>query len=208
MGADGVPREQAELAETQPRAGTNTFPTHSGARFQMLLLLLCAAARGLSTPAGKSIVADGSGRLVGGWDKEALLRGYQNSAEQPAREVMSADLPADLIGTYYRNAPQRFTGYDGRKVRHPFDADGMVSAISLNGAKGKAVIRQRYVATEPWRSALLARLSSPDNSATRFRFGAAAPASRISRIRMCLRTRASCWRCGRAAARTCWTRSR
>ena len=113
----------------------------------MLLLLQCAAP-GLSTPAGKSIVADGSGRLVGGWDKEALLRGYQNSAEQPAREVMSADLPADLIGTYYRNAPQRFTGYDGRKVRHPFDADGMVSAISLNGAKGKAVIRQRYVATE------------------------------------------------------------
>lgn len=146
-------RTHARIAkQSQTRAGTNIssniLPTLSGARFQMLLLLLCAAAPGLSTPAGKSIVADGSGRLVGGWDKEALLRGYQNSAEQPAREVMSADLPADLIGTYYRNAPQRFTGYDGRKVRHPFDADGMVSAISLNGAKGKAVIRQRYVATE------------------------------------------------------------
>jgi len=110
----------------------------------MLLLFVPSSSLALST----SFKVDGSARAIGSWDKAALLKGYQNSAEQPAREVSCADLPQDLVGTYYRNAPQRFTGYDGRKVRHPFDADGMVTAVTLDGRKGTAVVRQRYVATD------------------------------------------------------------
>ena len=53
-----------------------------------------------------------------------------------------------MVGTYFRNGHARFRGYDGKKVRHPFDADGMVAAISVDGEKGTAVVRQRYVATE------------------------------------------------------------
>ena len=65
-----------------------------------------------------------------------------------AHEIYCADLPADLVGTYYRNGPARFVGYDGRKVRHPFDGDGMVTGVSLDGRNKKAIVRQRYVATD------------------------------------------------------------
>ena len=82
-----------------------------------------------------------------GWDQDALLAGYQNSAEASAFEVECDALPADLIGTYYRNGPARFIGYDGKRVRHPFDGDGMVVAVTLDGRKRSAVVRQRFVAT-------------------------------------------------------------
>ncbi|KAL1496018.1 hypothetical protein AB1Y20_014651 [Prymnesium parvum] len=82
------------------------------------------------------------------WDRSSFLRGYQTPAEICAREVLCAELPHDLRGTYYRCSPARFVGYDGRKVRQPFDADGMVSAISLDGGAGRAVVRQRFVATQ------------------------------------------------------------
>jgi hypothetical protein len=99
---------------------------------------------------GKSALRhlDGSAAASAGWDKSALLRGYENSVEIAACEVPCPNLPQDLVGTYYRNGPSRFVGYDGRKCRHPFDADGMVTAVTLDGRSGKAVVRQRYVATD------------------------------------------------------------
>lgn len=114
----------------------------------LLAALLSTPLSALSRHPPLAMVVDGSAAAIGGWDKAALLKGYQNSAEQPAREIKCASLPAGLVGTYIRNAPQRFTGYDGRKVRHPFDADGMVCAVTLDGRTGSAVVRQRYVATE------------------------------------------------------------
>jgi len=100
----------------------------------------------LATSNGIALSIDAASHGV--WDKPALLRGYQNSKEIPVRQVNCPDLPDDLIGTYYRNGHARFTGYDGQKVRHPFDADGMVTSVSLDGRTGTAVVRQRYVATE------------------------------------------------------------
>ena len=94
------------------------------------------------------LAPDGSSRASGAWDRNALLSGYQNPAEICAREVLCPDLPADLVGTYYRNMHARFTGWSGRKVRHPFDADGMVTGVTLDGRSGKAVVRQRFVATD------------------------------------------------------------
>ena len=90
---------------------------------------------------------DGPARAHTSWDKAALLRGYENAMELSAREVCCAELPNDLRGTYYRNGPARFVGYDGQKIRHPFDADGLVTAVTLDGPAGTAVVRQRYVAT-------------------------------------------------------------
>ena len=102
----------------------------------------------LASPAGvASLAVDGSAAAHASWSKAAHLAGYQNSDEIAAREIHCADLPADLVGTYFRNGPARFVGYDGRKVRHPFDADGMVTGVSLDGRKKKAIVRQRYVAT-------------------------------------------------------------
>lgn len=83
----------------------------------------------------------------GDWNRAALLRGYQNAMEIAAREVRCTSLPSDLVGTYYRNGHARFTGYDGETVAHHFDADGMVTAVTLDGRTGIAVVRQRYVAT-------------------------------------------------------------
>jgi all-trans-8'-apo-beta-carotenal 15,15'-oxygenase len=93
-------------------------------------------------------VADGSLTVDSTWDYDAFLSGYRNNAEVEASEVACADLPRDLVGTYYRNGHARFVGRDGRKVRHPFDADGMVCAVTLDGHAGTAVVRQRYVATD------------------------------------------------------------
>ncbi len=91
---------------------------------------------------------DGSAAASTGYDRAALLKGYSNPAEQAAREVACDSLPADLRGTYFRNGHARFVGYDGRKVRHPFDADGMVTAVTLDGANGRALVRSRFVATD------------------------------------------------------------
>ena len=93
-------------------------------------------------------VTDGSAATVGEWNYDAFMRGYQNPAEMPAFEVSCPELPKDLQGTYFRNGYARFVKYDGKKVRHPFDADGMVTAVSIDGSKGTAVVRQRYVATD------------------------------------------------------------
>jgi len=95
-----------------------------------------------------SALVDGSAAAHGSWDRTAFLRGFRNSAEVAAREVRCAALPEDLVGTYYRNGHARFTGYDGQRVAHHFDADGMVTGVTLDGRSGKAVVRQRYVATE------------------------------------------------------------
>lgn len=86
---------------------------------------------------------------TGSWDRAAFLSGFQNAAEIPAHQVrcMHRASPSDLVGTYYRNGPARFIGYDGKKVRHPLDADGLVTGATLDGRSGTAVVRQRYVAT-------------------------------------------------------------
>ena len=60
--------------------------------------------------------------------------------------LVEPSLPADLIGTYYRNGPGQFE-VGGEKVLHPFDADGMVSAATFNGA-GSCFFRNRFVRTQ------------------------------------------------------------
>jgi all-trans-8'-apo-beta-carotenal 15,15'-oxygenase len=104
----------------------------------MLLLTLATALR-----------AGGDGALIvsSSWDKLAFRRGFLNRVELAAQEVACPALPVDLRGTYFRNGFARFTQWDGAAVRHPFNADGMVCAVSLDGSRGTAVVRQRYVAT-------------------------------------------------------------
>ena len=106
-------------------------------KVSLLVLVTCAAA----------LRIDASKAPTGSWDRAAFLSGFQNAAEIPAHQVQCAQLPSDLVGTYYRNGPARFVGYDGKKVRHPLDADGLVTGVTLDGRSGTAVIRQRYVAT-------------------------------------------------------------
>src|SRR4051812_23020049 len=52
-------------------------------------------------------------------------------------------LPADLLGTLYRNGPSRFESF-GYKYQHLFDGDGGVSAVRFTGtgALGAAKVVQ------------------------------------------------------------------
>jgi len=54
-------------------------------------------------------------------------------------------IPPELAGTLYRNGPGRLER-GGQWVHHPFDGDGMITALRFEG--GKAELRNRFVRTE------------------------------------------------------------
>ncbi|MFM8545835.1 MAG: carotenoid oxygenase family protein [Vulcanococcus sp.] len=56
-------------------------------------------------------------------------------------------IPAELEGTLYRNGPGRLER-GGQWVHHPFDGDGMITALRFEG--GRAQLRNRFVRTEGW----------------------------------------------------------
>jgi all-trans-8'-apo-beta-carotenal 15,15'-oxygenase len=64
---------------------------------------------------------------------------------QPAR----GSLPAGLQGTLYRNGPGRLERA-GQWVHHPFDGDGMITALRFEA--GQALLRNRFVRTEGWQA--------------------------------------------------------
>jgi all-trans-8'-apo-beta-carotenal 15,15'-oxygenase len=58
-------------------------------------------------------------------------------------------IPAELRGTLYRNGPGRLER-GGQWVHHPFDGDGMITALRFEG--GVASLRNRFVRTEGWQA--------------------------------------------------------
>ncbi|MFQ6539356.1 MULTISPECIES: carotenoid oxygenase family protein [Aphanothece] len=66
-------------------------------------------------------------------------------ALQPARGV----IPAELAGSLYRNGPGRLER-GGQWVHHPFDGDGMITALQLEA--GQARLTNRFVRTEGWKA--------------------------------------------------------
>ena len=58
-------------------------------------------------------------------------------------------IPEALVGTLYRNGPGRLER-GGQWVHHPFDGDGMITALRFEG--GGAVLRNRFVRTEGWQA--------------------------------------------------------
>jgi all-trans-8'-apo-beta-carotenal 15,15'-oxygenase len=58
-------------------------------------------------------------------------------------------IPEALVGTLYRNGPGRLER-GGQWVHHPFDGDGMITALRFEG--GSAVLRNRFVRTEGWQA--------------------------------------------------------
>jgi all-trans-8'-apo-beta-carotenal 15,15'-oxygenase len=54
-------------------------------------------------------------------------------------------IPPELVGTLYRNGPGRLER-GGQWVHHPFDGDGMITALRFDG--GTAQLRNRFVRTE------------------------------------------------------------
>ena len=58
-------------------------------------------------------------------------------------------IPAGLNGTLYRNGPGRLERA-GHWVHHPFDGDGMITALRFEG--GGLVLSNRFVRTEGWQA--------------------------------------------------------
>lgn len=58
------------------------------------------------------------------------------------------NLPNDFpIGTLYRNGHGRFESDDGIKVLHPFDGDGLLSAITFDSNTKRILFRNRFINT-------------------------------------------------------------
>ena len=81
------------------------------------------------------------------YDRADWQRGYESQKQEFAYSIDDIDgrLPPDLRGTFFRNGPAMLD-VGGRPVHHPFDGDGMVWSIALDGEK--AFFRNRYVRTE------------------------------------------------------------
>jgi all-trans-8'-apo-beta-carotenal 15,15'-oxygenase len=74
-------------------------------------------------------------------------RGYESLTTEHSYAItdIEGDLPVSLEGTLFRNGPGKLD-INGDLLQHPFDGDGMISAVSFKD--GKAWFRNRYVRTE------------------------------------------------------------
>ncbi|MBD1825605.1 carotenoid oxygenase family protein [Cyanobacteria bacterium FACHB-DQ100] len=74
-------------------------------------------------------------------------RGYRSLTQEYDYWIdeIEGELPAELNGTLFRNGPGLFE-VNGERFQHPFDGDGMISAIAFHD--GRAHFRNRFVRTE------------------------------------------------------------
>ena len=85
-----------------------------------------------------------------GYDRADWASAFRNvGVELDGVSVVAArgEIPAELQGTLYRNGPGRLER-GGQWVHHPFDGDGMITALRFDG--GRAELRNRFVRTEGW----------------------------------------------------------
>ncbi|CAM9702553.1 unnamed protein product [Ascophyllum nodosum] len=81
------------------------------------------------------------------YDIDSWSKGYEDAdpEDQYLMEPSEGSIPEDIEGTWFRNGPAKFkVGND--LVKHPFDGDGMVMAISFS--KEGAYFRNRFVRTK------------------------------------------------------------
>jgi len=79
------------------------------------------------------------------WDRESWEAGFTNVEKECCSELSNRNIPLDLKGTYFRNVYGKFNVGD-TKILHPFDADGMVVAITIYD--GSVTFRNRVVRTK------------------------------------------------------------
>lgn len=85
------------------------------------------------------------------FDRDAWLNGWTTCEQETAAKLKSptkGSIPTDIDGTYFRNGHAKFD-VGKEKILHPFDADGMVSAITFKD--GEATFRNRYVITKGYK---------------------------------------------------------
>lgn len=84
------------------------------------------------------------------YDRADWASAFRNVGSELTSVPLSAasgSIPPELGGTLYRNGPGRLER-GGRWVHHPFDGDGMITALRFEG--GAATLTNRFVRTEGW----------------------------------------------------------
>ncbi|MEB3263544.1 MAG: carotenoid oxygenase family protein [Synechococcus sp.] len=80
-------------------------------------------------------------------DWASAFRNVLTELEAVPVTAARGQIPAGLEGTLYRNGPGRLER-GGQWVHHPFDGDGMITALRFEG--GRASLSNRFVRTEGW----------------------------------------------------------
>jgi all-trans-8'-apo-beta-carotenal 15,15'-oxygenase len=81
------------------------------------------------------------------YDKQAWINGFDNVEHESCYEL-DGDFPKDIQGTHFQNGHTKFYVNKEENIFHvhPFDADGMITAVTFDN--GKAWFRNRYVETK------------------------------------------------------------
>jgi all-trans-8'-apo-beta-carotenal 15,15'-oxygenase len=84
------------------------------------------------------------------YDLDAWRVGFTSCEEETAAVLEGGNIPMDLKGTYFKNGHALFeVGRNKQPIIHPFDADGMITAVNIED--GKATFRNRYVGTDGYK---------------------------------------------------------
>jgi len=80
------------------------------------------------------------------YDRQAWRQGYRSQPQEFDYWIdqIEGEIPSGLEGTLFRNGPG-LLDINGQPIHHPFDGDGMISAITFHN--GRAHYRNRYVRT-------------------------------------------------------------
>ncbi|MGF1486966.1 MAG: carotenoid oxygenase family protein [Prochloraceae cyanobacterium] len=83
------------------------------------------------------------------YDRQEWQKGYQSLPEEYEYWIdeIEGEIPQNLEGTLFRNGPGLLDVH-GIPLQHPFDGDGMISAISFKA--GRPHFRNRFVKTEAY----------------------------------------------------------
>lgn len=95
-------------------------------------------------------VASPAGAASPAYDRSDWASSFVNVSEELTEVPLVASrgtIPAELNGTLYRNGPGRLER-GGHWVHHPFDGDGMITALRFSA--GGALLSNRFVRTEGW----------------------------------------------------------
>ncbi len=98
----------------------------------------------------KSALNTASGKAPWHFDRQDWASGYCNVEKELDNFKLHAskgEIPSELCGFFYKNGPGKLER-NGQLVHHPFDGDGMITAIHFEG--GEASLSNRFVRTKGW----------------------------------------------------------
>jgi all-trans-8'-apo-beta-carotenal 15,15'-oxygenase len=103
-----------------------------------------------SATGASAVSADAAASGDSLYDRADWASGFRNvgvELTEVSLEASHGTIPAELKGTLYRNGPGRLER-GGHWVHHPFDGDGMITALRFED--GAVRLSNRFIRTEGW----------------------------------------------------------